>query len=242
MLLAEKFQKSGLFLFKWRSYAPLIFFLVIFASFEHFHYPFQSHNLDLIWELFCLCIGASGTALRVLTVAFVPASTSGRGTIRPSASRLNTTGMYSLVRNPLYLGNFFVYAAPVLFMRIWWILLIFILAFILYYERIIFAEETFLRERFGEEYSSWASKTPAFFPRLRNWTKPDLPFSWKIALSKEYHGAYGLISSLFLMELASDFCVNKELKFDLVWTSFFISGTFFYMIIRFLVKKTSFLK
>jgi hypothetical protein len=173
-------------------------------------------------------------------VAFVPESTSGRGTGKPSASRLNTTGMYSVVRNPLYLGNFLTYAAPVLFVRIWWVLLIFILAFTLYYERIIFAEETFLREKFGEEYISWASKTPAFLPRLRNWTKPDLPFSWRMALSREYHGVFGLISSLFLMELASDFRVNKELSLDLVWAIFFISGTVFYMITRFLVKKRLF--
>jgi hypothetical protein len=50
------------------------------------------------------------------------------------------------------------------------------------------------------------------------------------------------ISSLFLLELASDFCINKELSFDFVWASFFIIGTFLYAITRFLVKKTSFLK
>jgi hypothetical protein len=78
----------------------------------------------------------------------------------------------------------------------------------------------------GEEYISWASKTPAFFPRLRNWTKPDLPFLWKMALFREYHGIYGLISSLFLMEVVGDFYIHK-LRFDLVWVTFFISGTFF---------------
>jgi protein-S-isoprenylcysteine O-methyltransferase Ste14 len=240
--LSEDFQKSGLILFRCRSYMPLIFFLVVFASLDYFHYPFQSHSIDVMWELFCIFIGASGIALRVLTVAFVPEGTSGRGTRKPSASRLNTTGMYSVVRNPLYLGNFLTYAAPVLFVRIWWVLLLFILAFTLYYERIIFAEETFLRERFGEEYVSWASRTPAFFPRFRNWTKPDLPFSWKMALFREYHGVYGLISSLFLMELASDFYIAGELRFDPVWAVLFIGGTFFYATTRFLVKKTSFLK
>jgi protein-S-isoprenylcysteine O-methyltransferase Ste14 len=242
MPLMEDFQKSGFLLFKWRSYAPLVFFFVVFASLDYFHYPFQSHDIDVMWELFCLFIGALGIALRVLTVAFVPDGTSGRGTRRLSASRLNTTGMYSIVRNPLYLGNFLTYAAPVLFVRVWWVLLLFVLAFALYYERIIFAEEAFLRDKFGEAYTLWASKTPAFFPRLRNWTKPDLPFSWKMALVREYHGVYGLIASLFLMELASDFYINKELSFDLVWAILFIGGTFFYTTVRFLVRTTSFLK
>jgi protein-S-isoprenylcysteine O-methyltransferase Ste14 len=242
MPLMEEFQKSGLFLFKWRSYALLAFLPVVFASLDYFYYPFQSHKIDTICDLFCLFIGVLGITLRVLTVAFVPEGTSERGTRRLSASRLNTTGMYSIVRNPLYLGNFLIYTALVLSIHIWWVFLLFILAFTLYYERIIFAEEMFLRENFGEEYISWASKTPAFFPRFRNWAKPDLPFSWKMALFREYHGVYGLIFSFFWMELASDFYINKEWKLDPVWIVIFIIGTFFYVTVRFLVKKTSFLK
>jgi protein-S-isoprenylcysteine O-methyltransferase Ste14 len=242
MPLTEEFRESGLFLFKWRSYVPLSFFVIIFASLEYFHYPFQSHSLDMLWEVFCLFVGGAGMVLRVLTVAFVPEGTSGRGTVQPSASRLNTTGMYSIVRNPLYLGNFLMYAAPVLFVRIWWVLLLFSLAFILYYERIIFAEEMFLREKFGEEYVLWASKTPALFPRFRNWRKPDLPFSWKMAFSREYHGVYGLISALFLLELLSDFYLEGKLLLDSFWLAVFTVGTLFYLTVRFLDKKTSFLK
>jgi protein-S-isoprenylcysteine O-methyltransferase Ste14 len=241
MPLAEEFQKSGLFLFKWRSYAPLAFFVVIFASLRYFQ-PFQSCGLDAAWEIFCFFVGGLGIALRVLTVAFVSAGTSGRGTVQPSASHLNTTGMYSIVRNPLYLGNFLTYAAPALFMRVWWVLLLFVLAFILYYERIIFAEETFLRKKFGEEYVVWASKTPVLFPRLRNWTRPALPFSWRMALSREYHGVYGLILTLFSMELLSDFHLEGELVLDPFWAAIFTVGTLFYLTIRFLDKKTSFLK
>jgi len=51
--------------------------------------------------------------------------------------------MYSMVRNPLYLGNFFMGLAPVLFMHTWWLCVIYVLAFILYYERIIVKEEAF---------------------------------------------------------------------------------------------------
>jgi protein-S-isoprenylcysteine O-methyltransferase Ste14 len=242
MSMTEDFQKSGLFLFKWRSYAPLVFFIVIFASLGYFHYPFQNHNLDVLWETFCLFIGGLGITFRVLTVAFVPEGTSGRGTKAPSASRLNITGMYSIVRNPLYFGNFLTYAAPVLFMRIWWVLLLFGLAFILYYERIIFAEEKFLREKFGEEYVAWTLKTPALFPRFHNWTKPDLPFSWKMALSREYHGVYGMIFALFATELITDFYLKGKLVVDLFWAVIFAVGTIFYFTARYLGKKTTFFK
>lgn len=220
----------------------MIFFTIIIASLDFFHYPFQNHDFDLAWEILCIFVGGLGIAVRVLTVAFVPEGTSGRGTGQPSASRLNTTGMYSIVRNPLYLGNFLTYIAPVLFVRIWWVTLLFVLAFILYYERIIFAEEAFLHNKFGEDYAVWASKTPAFLPRFRNWTKPDLAFSYKMALSREYHGVYGLVSTLFLMELLSDYYIHGKLLFDSFWVVIFFTGTLFYVTIRFLDKKTYFLK
>ncbi|MGB8874133.1 MAG: hypothetical protein WCC75_12145, partial [Desulfobaccales bacterium] len=38
-----------------------------------------------------------------------PRGTSGRNTQGQVAETLNTTGIYSLVRNPLYLGNFLIW-------------------------------------------------------------------------------------------------------------------------------------
>jgi hypothetical protein len=63
-----------------------------------------------------------------------------------------------------------------------------------------------------------------------------------MALSREYHGVYGLIASLFLMELFSDFYLTGELIFDPFGVILFITGTFFYLAARLLDKKTSFLE
>jgi protein-S-isoprenylcysteine O-methyltransferase Ste14 len=242
MPMTEEFKQAGQILFRWRNYFPLTFFVVILASLQYFHYPYGNHLLDLSWEFFCLFIGSLGLIIRILTVAFVPEGTSGRGTTKPSAVRLNTTGMYSIVRNPLYLGNFFTYIAPVLFIRSGTVTLIFLLMFSLYYERIIFAEEIFLLSKFERNYYEWASKTPAFFPKFANWTKPDLPFSWRMAISREYHGVYGLISTLFLLELLCDVYLEKKLVWDPFWICLFTIGTIFYLTVRFLDKKTSLLK
>src|SRR2546422_497608 len=64
--------------------------------------------------------------------------------------------------------------------------LIDVLAFWLYYERIMFAEEAFLRQKFGETYQRLAATTPAFFPRFGQWRKPSLPFSWRNVMRREY--------------------------------------------------------
>ena len=71
---------------------------------------------------------------------------------------------------------------------VWWLPVIYVLAFWLYYERIMFAEESFLRQKFGETYQQWAATTPAFLPRFSQWRKPSLPFSWLNVLRREYSG------------------------------------------------------
>lgn len=90
--------------------------------------------------------------IRIFTIGHTSKRTSGRNTKRQIADTLNTTGIYSVVRHPLYLGNFFMFLGVMLFAHLWWLLLIYILVFWLYYERIMFAEEAFLRKNFGDEY------------------------------------------------------------------------------------------
>ena len=104
--------------------------------------------------------GRSRLAIRAYTIGHTPKGTSGRNTKKQVANALNTTGAYSLVRNPLYLGIFFMGLGVALFAHLWWLTLIYVLAFWLYYERVIFAEEAYLRDKFGAEYLSWADRTP----------------------------------------------------------------------------------
>jgi protein-S-isoprenylcysteine O-methyltransferase Ste14 len=241
MPMNEKLEKSGSFLLRYRSYLPLIFFLLFFAQLGNFRYPYGDHGLDLLWEVFCVSVGLLGMAIRIAVSGFAAEGTSGRGTERPKADSLNTTGPYSVVRNPLYLGNFFVYAAPVIFMREWSCGIIFVLAFAIYYERIVFAEEAFLKNKFGKEYMEWAAKTPAFVPKLSGWARPDLPFSAKRALAREYHGVYGLLATMFALETLADYYLNGALVSDYFWLGIFIVGTLFYLSVRFLHKRTQFL-
>ena len=102
----------------------------------------------------------------------MPKDTSRRNTGRPQAETLNTTGLYSVVRHPLYLGNYLMWLGVALFPGAWWAPVIVSLVFWLYYERIMFAEEEFLRRQFGEHYTAWAAATPAFLPRLGRWRSP----------------------------------------------------------------------
>jgi len=243
MLLKKHLEVSGNYFFRWRSYLPLIMVVFFLAALPNFSYPLDDHLLDLIWEIFCLTISFLGFFIRIITVGCTPQKTSGRNTNKGQvADYLNTRGMYSIVRNPLYLGNFFVGLGISLFLRIWWVSFIYALLFMIYYERIILAEEAFLEKKFKQQYTEWASKTPVFFPKFSRWQTPDLPFSFKKAIRKEYHGFLAIILSLFALEVVSDFYLHHYFYFDFMWKCLVGFGVIVYVTLRFLHKRTSFLK
>jgi protein-S-isoprenylcysteine O-methyltransferase Ste14 len=237
MPLIEELEASGRWLFRWRSYLPLVMLALLFASLRYF-----SVLLDHIWECFCLLVGFSGLIIRVLVAGYVLQGSSGRNTKQQVAETLNTTGMYSIVRNPLYLGNFLMGLALALFVHVWWITLIYLLSFMLYYERIIFAEEMFLRQKFGADYLAWASRTPAFFPRLSQWQRPTLSFSLRTLVRREYQSAYSLILALFALEQLTELYLGHGRHVDAMWIWIVGLATCGYLITRFLHKKTGLLR
>ncbi|MCX7981720.1 MAG: isoprenylcysteine carboxylmethyltransferase family protein [Syntrophales bacterium] len=236
MALREELEKTGHWLFRWRSYLPLLVIGLSIIAFREFQYPFSSHLMDNLWELFCLAVSMVGIVVRALTIGFVPEGTSGRNTKEQVANELNTAGMYSIVRHPLYLGNFIIWFGISLFVRLWWLSLIIILIFWLYYERIIFAEEEFLRRKFGHFYLEWAERTPAFFPKFSLWRRPTLSFSLRTALKEEYSGFFAIIATFTFLEIMGDYFVEGILEFDTLWQVIFFCGLCFYMTVRIMKK------
>lgn len=242
MPLYEEFESTGNWLFRYRSYLPLTFLVILVLSFPYFSYPYQSSFLDEVWEAFCLAVGFFGLFIRCLTAGYVPRNTSGRNVSRQIADTLNTTGMYSIVRNPLYFGNFFTGLAVALFLRVWWVPLIYSLLFALYYERIIFAEEVFLRKKFGEIYMEWASRTPAFIPNLTLWSKPEMGLSIRTMVRREFQSLYGLVISLFVLEEALEVYMGHPWSIDPMWVWILSVSSIFYGIVMFLHLKTNLLR
>lgn len=112
-------------------------------------------------------------------------------------------GPYSLTRNPLYLGNFFLglgfsIAAGNIFFPI-----IFIILFFFIYHATIEQEEAYLLERFGEAYAKYRASTPRFFPKLNSLkNKGSRPFSWHLVKKhREYNTWLGTILGVLLLLL-----------------------------------------
>jgi protein-S-isoprenylcysteine O-methyltransferase Ste14 len=215
---------------------------IILLSFIGFSYRIGSPTFEFLWEVGCFLISLLGLSVRVLTVGTVPRGTSGRSTKRPRADVLNTTGMYSIVRHPLYLGNYLIVLGISLFPRTWALPIIVSLAFFLHYERVIFGEEKYLESKFGDKFRAWAAKVPIIIPRLKNYQRPELSFSWKAALRREFYGLFGIIGAFLGLDTFGDLIVYQKIQFDLIWMPLFIIGLIFFVIMEILKKKTHLLK
>ncbi len=238
MELKDEFVKAGGWLFRWRSYLPLIMLGLFIPALRDFEYIGRSERLDAVWEAFCLLVSFAGLVIRGITVGFTPRGTSGRNTKRQKAETLNTTGVYSVVRNPLYVGNFFMWLGIALFAHSWTLTLVYVLIFCLYYERIIFAEEAFLREKFGDRFVDYARKTPAVIPRFGNWQRPSLPFSIRNVLRREYNGFFAVILTLSGLEAISEFVVKGRLELESRWLFLGAFGFMVWIVLRILKRHT----
>lgn len=216
MALREEFEASGNWLFRHRGYLPLLLFPVLLAAAAS-SYPLPDSRLERAWEGVCALLALGGLVLRAATIGFAPRATSGRGAGGPRAESLTTSGLYSVVRHPLYLGNYLMWLGVALFTRAWWAPVIASLVFWLYYERIMFAEEEFLRREFGELYTSWAAVTPAFLPRLDRWRSPEVGFCGLTVLRREPSSLLAAVAVLTALEIASDHATTGRLVIDPVW-------------------------
>lgn len=248
MLLNKKLSNDGAFLFRWRSFLPLLLVFpgVIAIADSAFIEQKYGDLFEESWVLLGFVVAIAGLFVRWCTVGFVPAGTSGRNTRGQRAHRLNTDGMYSVVRNPLYLGNFIVILGILISIKTWWFVLLGSLAYCLYIERIIATEESYLTEKFGREYTDWASKTPIFLPNPRLWRSPAMPFSLKTVLRREYNGFMAVCAAFFFTEMILDVFIEHEafiywLAEDWPWTCMFIFGLLVFLTLRSLKKYTGIL-
>jgi protein-S-isoprenylcysteine O-methyltransferase Ste14 len=238
MTFSKRLEKEGNWLFKRRSYFPLLILPVLFVALcdsDHSEVSVESVNY---WEVFCITISFLGLIVRCITIGYVPRGTSGRNTENQKAYILNTKGIYAIVRHPLYLGNFIITLGFALFIKVWWFSTLAVLVFWLYYERIIYTEEEFLKKKFGKDFHQWAERTTAFFPDIKKWHKPDLPFSFRNVLKREYSGFFVIISFFTFLDIAEDSFKEGALIFDMEWMILFFFGLIIYLTLRTLKTKT----
>jgi protein-S-isoprenylcysteine O-methyltransferase Ste14 len=187
--VAERMLANGHRLFKSRSLVPLSLLpIVLLALPESSRISAQlGHSGDLVVLWLSLSVAFAGLLVRCAAVAYAPDGTASRDTRALRAPSLNTTGVYSIVRHPLYLGAGVMWVGIAMSLAVWWLAAIVALAYWIYVERLMLVEEAFLAERFPVEFPLWASRTRAFLPRLSDWIPSTGRIQYK-RLSSEHNG------------------------------------------------------
>jgi protein-S-isoprenylcysteine O-methyltransferase Ste14 len=241
MALSDELEKQGSWLFKYRGQLPLVLIIAGLTIYIFKSFGLKNSSYDEALEITALITSLSGLFVRIYAIGYASRGSSGRNTKEQVADQLNTRGIYSIVRHPLYVGNFLMWLGICLFVGNPWFVIIFILVYWIYYERIMFTEENFLKGKFGEDYLNWAKKTPAFIPKFSLWKSPGVPFDYKEVLKREYNGLFSLIAVFVLFDYVGDYIrlggIFKD-NDDKIWIAI-LGFTFFLLVtLKFLKKKT----
>jgi len=197
-MIQEQIIYQGQILFRYRGIIPaglLLLGLVVY------YFTFQGHEFFTPYVMVGLISCMVGLFMRIYTVGYSAPNTSGRNTQRQVAHHINMTGLYSILRHPLYVANFMMWVGVCIWVQQLYFLFTVILFFIIFYERILYVEESFMANKFGAHYSDWARKTPIIIPDIDQWQSPGGTFSWKKVLRQEKNGVAAMLIVLFLFEL-----------------------------------------
>jgi len=166
--------------FRFRAFSVVPVILLIYFIFD----PMDTGSFNPILNTLGFLLALTGAATRIISAGYARPFTSGRENYLKAES-LNTSGFYSIVRNPLYVGNFLVYNGVLVAYSSPAALAFFNAFFIVNYYFIILSEENYLENQFGEKYREYRRAVPKVIPRFTLYRKNDHPFSLARAVYKE---------------------------------------------------------
>jgi len=244
MALKDELRSQGNFLFKNRSYLPVLIIVAGISVFVDTKLNSVNEPWMAYYDVACVLVGFFGLLIRILAVGYSSDNTSGRNTSAGQiADDINATGLYSICRHPLYVGNFFMWLGIAMFTLNFWFLIAFTFLYWLYYERIIFAEESFLIDKYGTKYTDYAVTVPAFIPELSKWKKPQNKFSWVKIIRQEKTGILNLFLMVYIFKSLGEFLTDGQYyNLQSYWFWGLVVGIVWYVIIKLIQKNTSLLK
>jgi protein-S-isoprenylcysteine O-methyltransferase Ste14 len=235
-LVAENIRQ-GRWLFRHRSYAPLIplTYILVLTAFG----PVPPGGAGALpwWRGAGIVLGFLGLAVRAWTLGVARAGTSSRGTVEPRAAALSTDGPYSVARHPLYLGNLLLWMGVAVLSGHPVGVAVTPLVFWIYYEKIMMAEERFLFEEFGPAYGEWVERTPAMLPRLTAYTRSSRSFSARVAMFRDYQAPYAFIAATTAVEVARSLGSGGLGFVGPGWAVYFVAGTLAYFGVNMLRRR-----
>ena len=140
--------------------AILSFTIILTGFLYQFPNLFSSSKLmDNVWDFTGVIFILKGTMIRMIARGYKKANSK-------NGKALVVGGIYQLVRNPMYLGSFYLGLGFVLILWPVWTVPIYAGLFYLRFRPQVLAEEKLLGSMFGAEYGDYCRRVPRVFPRL----------------------------------------------------------------------------
>lgn len=145
--------RIGQVLFKNRGWLPVPFLIGPLL--------FNGQQTSTTWTAGLLLV-VIGELIRLAGVAAAGTVTRRRSR---EVQRLVTYGAFAWCRNPLYVGNFWVWMGFTVVSGVFWFIPVAIVLFAIEYTLIVRYEEGVLESIFGQEYLDYKARTPRWFGR-----------------------------------------------------------------------------
>jgi protein-S-isoprenylcysteine O-methyltransferase Ste14 len=184
----------GKFFFKYRSYTPLPFLILMILY----------SNPNIYSMLFGFVFVVIGEFIRIWANSWAGSETRTTGGV--GGTFLVVSGPYAYVRNPLYIGNVIIYfGLGIMSNAVFPYLQIIALTYFLFqYYEIVKEEESFLKTKFGDHYNDYCQKVNRFLPKLKKYVNQEIEqpeFSWRKGLSSESRSIQASLSIIAILAL-----------------------------------------
>lgn len=193
----------GNFFFKYRNFLFIILYLLLFIpSPPLFGEKTFGQNYYLYPIILGLLVTITGQIIRGMTIGLAYIVRGGRDK-KVYADQLVTEGIFTHVRNPLYVGNILMLLGVGILANSLIYVAVIMPLFLFIYQAIVLAEENFLRNKFGASFDEYTKKVHRWIPNLSGIGKTfsAMSFKWKRWLIKEYNTQFVWLSGIALILL-----------------------------------------
>ncbi len=145
--------RIGEMFFQYRDYTPVPLILLMFFVSE----------ASVFSAFLGTIVVLAGEWIRIIGVSYIGAISRTRK--NQTGGALVTEGPYGLVRNPLYVGNFFMVCGIAIFTGVLWFFLLAVALFAAQYHFIVAYEEHLLEQKFPETFPEYKATVPRWIPK-----------------------------------------------------------------------------
>ncbi|MBW8362100.1 MAG: isoprenylcysteine carboxylmethyltransferase family protein [Kaistella sp.] len=193
----------GNFFFKYRNQLFILLYLLLFLPspplFGEDTFGRHFYWIPIVLGLF---VTVTGQIIRGGTIGLAYIVRGGKDK-KVYADGLVTEGIFSHVRNPLYVGNILMLLGVGILANSLYFVGIVMPIFLFIYQCIVLAEENFLRQKFGDGFNEYTKNVHRWFPNLSGIGKTfsTMDFNWKRWLIKEYNTQFVWLCGIALILL-----------------------------------------